>query len=103
MPGGGVCLPNFFPQIQAQSFALPIPDHTDTRFLPLGLLPHFRYIAISVYQMRNSSLICLLVVVQCMPQWSICYVFRFCFCNLISWWTFAFVLINTYFFTKCTC
>lgn len=27
MPGGGVCLPNFLPQTQAQSFALRVPDH----------------------------------------------------------------------------
>lgn len=72
-----MCLLNLLPQIQAQSFALQVPDHM--HLLPLGLLPRFRYIPISVYQVRNYSLICLLITGRCVSQWSVCYLFRFCF------------------------
>jgi len=77
MPGDGVRILHLFPQIQAQSFAVQVPDHMC--LLPLGLLTHFRYIPISVYQMKNYSLICLLTAVQRVSQWSVCYLFRFCF------------------------
>lgn len=41
-----MCLLNLLSQIQPQSFALQVPD--PMHLLPLGLLPRFRYIPVSV-------------------------------------------------------
>lgn len=59
-----MCLLLLLPQAPAQSFAVQVPDHK--HLLPLALLPRFLYTPISVYQMRNYSLLCSLLSV-CVP------------------------------------